>query len=235
MILQEFQVKTLGFKHLKEMYFYDTYFKDAYEAFANPVLRYRSQWIEYLIQGGLLFKGSHLCISKCSMRDNMLKEKHSGGLVGQFGHDKTFVQLYSSYYWPSMKADVKNFVNICKILQHAIGKIQNIGLYQLFPIPDRPWDAISIDFMLGLPRTQRGCDSIFFLVDRFSKMAHFIPCQKTSDATHIANMFFKEVMRLHGFPKNTVSNRDTNFFGHFGMKLWKKLGTKLFFSLVYHP
>jgi hypothetical protein len=75
----------------------------AYEAAGNLVLRDRSQWIEYVIQEGLLFKGNQLCIPNCSMRENLLKEKHSGGLAGHFGHDKTFMKLSESYFWPGMQ------------------------------------------------------------------------------------------------------------------------------------
>jgi hypothetical protein len=89
LVIQEFQVKTLGFVHLKEMYQEDAKFKEAYEAYENPLLRDNNSWAEYLIQDGLLFKGSQLCIPRCSMRDNLLKEKHNGGLAGHFDHDKT--------------------------------------------------------------------------------------------------------------------------------------------------
>jgi hypothetical protein len=104
-------VETLGFEHLKEMYQEDPDYKEAYESCENPFLRGKNQWMEYLIQVGLLFKGIQLCIPKCSMRDNFLKEKHSGGLARHFGHDKTYAQLNYSYYWPGMRSNVKKFVD----------------------------------------------------------------------------------------------------------------------------
>ena len=91
-----------------------------------------------------------------------------------------------------MKSEVQKFVNNCRICQLVKGKSQNTGLYTPLPIPDRSWDVISMDFVLVLPKNQKGNDSIFVLVDIFSKMAHFIPCFKTSDASHIVNLFLKK-------------------------------------------
>ena len=92
-----------------------------------------------------------------------------------------------------------------------------------------------MDFLVALPRTQRGRDSFIVVVDRFTKMAHFMAYHKTDDASHFGDLYFKEIIRLHGVSRTIVSDRDTKFLSHLWRRLWHLLETKLLYSNTCHP
>ncbi|WZY72224.1 hypothetical protein YC2023_004464 [Brassica napus] len=228
-LLNTLDAKLLGFEQIKGMYENDPDFKEAYnscEKFAEG---------HYFRHDGFLFYDNRLCVPNCSLRDLFVRESHGGSLMGHFGITKTLKTLQDHFFWPRMKRDVEKLCERCATCKQAKSKVQSHGLYTPLPIPYHPWNDISMDFIVGLPRTRTGKDSIFVVVDRFSKMAHFIACHKTDDALHIANLFFKEIVRIHGMPKTIVSDRDTKFLSYFWKTLWSKLGTKLLFSTTCHP
>ena len=134
-----------------------------------------------------------------------------------------------------MYTNVQKFVKSCGFCQVTKGVRKNNGLYIPIFIPEKPWSDISMDFALGLPKIVKGYDSIFVIVEIFSKMAHFIPCKKTLDAEHVAKLYFKEIVRLHGLPRSIIFDRDSKFVGYFWKTLWKKMGTELKFSFTFHP
>ncbi|KAI0493549.1 hypothetical protein KFK09_023668 [Dendrobium nobile] len=127
------------------------------------------------------------------------------------------------------------FVERCPICQSYKTGGQLSGLYLPLPTPETIWEDLSLDFVMGLPRTKRGHDSIMVIVDRFSKMAHFVPCKKTFDALNVARIFFAEIVRLHGLPRSLISDRDVKFISHFWKELWKRLHTDIKLSSAYHP
>lgn len=225
-LLTTLHTSVAGFASFSDLYESDPYFgKVLMEVRAN--LR-----DDFSLVDGFLFRGTQLCLPDSSLRLRVIDELHREGHVGR---DRTLQLVSASYYWPSLRRDVERYVERCRACQLAKGQASNAGLYLPLPIPTQPWTDLTMDFVLGLPRTQKGNDSIFVVVDRFSKMVHFIPCKRTTDAVRVAQLFFAEIYRLHGLPSSIVSDRDTRFLSHFWRSLWKMLHTSLDMSTAYHP
>ncbi|CAJ2636512.1 unnamed protein product [Trifolium pratense] len=228
-LLSTLETKIFGLEHIKELYERDLDFSSKYLACEHAALN------GYFRHNGYLFKEKRLCVPKSSIIELLVKEAHEGALIGHFGVSKTLELLQEHFFWPHMKTDAQKFCDRCIVCKRAKSKVMPHGLYTPLPIPEFPWIDISMDFVLGLPRTKNRKDSIFVVVDRFSKMAHFIPCKKVDDACHVADIFFKEVVRIHGLPRSIVSDMDSKFLSHFWRTLWGKIDTKLLFSTTCHP
>ncbi|KAI0507593.1 hypothetical protein KFK09_013719 [Dendrobium nobile] len=229
-LITHLHTEITGLQELKDLYASD---KDFSHIWADCLNGRPHQ--DYTLQQGFLFKGNNLCIPDSSWRPQLIRELHGGGLSAHAGRDRTLELLQSRFFWPHLRRDVARYVEKCSVCQRYKGTSQNTGLYLPLPTPDSIWEDLSLDFVLGLPRTKRGADSIMVVVDRFSKMAHFVPCKKTYDAVNIAHLFFKEIVRLHGLPRSLTSDRDVKFVSHFWRELWRSLKTDLNLSSAYHP
>jgi hypothetical protein len=107
--------------------------------------------------------------------------------------------LIDHFFWPKMIRDVERHALRCESCHKVKSHLNPHDLYTPLPIPNVPLEDISMDFVLGLPQTKQGRNSNFVVVEQFSKMAHFIPCHKSDDASHIANCFSKKLFVYMGF------------------------------------
>jgi len=109
------------------------------------------------------------------------------------------------------------------------------GLLQPLQVPEWKWETIIMDFITNFPKTIKKHDAIMVLVDKLSKTSHFIPIKSTFKAIDVANIFMKEIFRLHGFPKTIILDRDGKFTLSFWKSLFVGLQTQLVFNTAYHP
>ena len=109
------------------------------------------------------------------------------------------------------------------------------GKIQLLPIPVWKWEKITMDFVTGLPRTQRQHDAIWVIVDRLTKSVHFLPVNVEDSLENLAQLYVDEIVRLHGVPVSIVSDRDPRFTSRFWLSLQTALGTRLHFSTAFNP
>ena len=113
------------------------------------------------------YSRNQLCIPDCPSKEKIIQDMHGGGLGGHFGQDKTYAMIEQKFFWPKMRRDIYKFVKRCQTCQESKGKVQNTGLYTPLPVLAAPWEDVSMDFVMGLPRSKRGMDSIFVVVNRF--------------------------------------------------------------------
>ncbi|CAI7887071.1 unnamed protein product [Closterium sp. NIES-53] len=168
------------------------------------------------------------------LRQLLLNEYHDNR--SHFGSDKTYAAISRDYYWPGLSRSVAEYVYSCPTCQ--VNKARTTapaGLLQPLEIPTAPWTCVSLDFITDLPRTPTGFDSILVVIDKLSKMAHFIPTTGTVTAAETAKLFFTHVVRLHGLPSAIISDRDTRFLSNFWTALFQLLGTQIRLSTAYHP
>lgn len=144
-------------------------------------------------------------------------------------------QVRERFTWKGLKNDVLRYVKECTTCQqNKAEQTYPAGLLQPLPILDQKWESISMDFITGLPKSQ-GKDCIFVVVDRLTKFAHFFSITTEFTVVEIAELFFKEVFRLHDLPKTIISDRDSIFLSIFWGELFRLTGTELNHSTSYHP
>ena len=135
-----------------------------------------------------------------------------------------------------MKRDIAEFVSRHLTCQQIKAKHQRPGgLLQPLPIPEWKWEHITMDFVVGLPKSLQGYDFVWVIIDRVTKLAHFLRVKVNYPLNKLAQLYIQEIVRLHGVSTSIVSNRDPKFTSHFWESLQATMGTKLTFNTTYHP
>jgi hypothetical protein len=144
--------------------------------------------------------------------------------------------LKQHYWWTKMKIEIARYVARCDTCRRVKAiHMKAAGPLQSLPVPTWKWEDISMDFIVGLPKTAKGYDSIWVIVDRLTKIAHFLPVRVKYTVATYAELYIARILSLHGVPKTIVSDRGPQFMFKFCEELHKALDTKLLHSSTYHP
>ena len=190
---------------------------------------------KFEFKNNLLYFEGRLYVPKGEARLRVLQARHDFPAAGHFGYNKTLELISRDFWWPKMWKSVKDFVQSCDICSRSkTPRHRPYGLLQPLPIPQQPWSSISMDFITDLP-SSGSYDSIFVIVDRFTKMAHFVPCTKSITGEETAQLFIDNIYRYHGLPKDIISDRGTQFVSRFWRTLFKILKVDIKLSSAFHP
>jgi hypothetical protein len=186
---------------------------------------------------GILWFEDRLVVPKNrDLKKRILDEAHLSKFTKHPGSTKMYHDLKPLYWWTRMKREIAQYVSECDTCQRIkASNLKSAGALQPLSIPSWKWDDISMDFIVGLPNTSQHHDSIWVIVDRLTKVAHFLLVHTTDKAHKYAKLCIDQTVCLHGLPRTIVSDRGAQFVARFWEQLQESLGTKLIRSSAYHP
>jgi hypothetical protein len=186
---------------------------------------------------GIIWFNNRIVVPKNEVvRQQILDEAHLIRYSIHPGSTKMYQDLKQHYWWTKMKIEIARYVARCDTCRRVKAiHLKAAGPLQSLPIPTWKWEDISMDFIVGLPRTAKGYDSIWVIIDRLTKIAHFLPVKVKYPVITYAELYIARILSLHGVPKTIVSDRGSQFVSKFWEELHKSLGTKLLHSSAYHP
>lgn len=207
-----------------------------------------------ILQGPSPHRSKHLDLSRCSVKSNrlyyddlifipdsphlkllLIKNCHDHPSGGHHGRNKVFAEISRYYWWPKMLDTITQFTNNCHVCKRITpSRLKFQGLLKPLPVPQRRWADISVDFIGPLPISE-GYDCIMVVSCRLTKARHFIPCHTNIDSLGTANLFYKNVWKLHGFPESIVSDRGPQFVAKFWREVCDQTNTKILLSTAWHP
>jgi Reverse transcriptase (RNA-dependent DNA polymerase)/RNase H-like domain found in reverse transcriptase/Integrase zinc binding domain/Retroviral aspartyl protease/Chromo (CHRromatin Organisation MOdifier) domain len=193
--------------------------------------------IPFHLDNGIIMRGEQIYIPiNKKIMTQILNEAHDIPISGHVGMNKTLEKISRKFYWPKMHRHIQHYISTCMKCQENKSSNQlPMGLLHPLPIPQRRWQQITMDFIVSLPKTKNGNDTVIVIVDKLSKMACYIPTTVTVTAPQVAKYVFDYIVRYHGVPESIISDRDSKFTSMFWQSLWSLLGSKLLMSTAYHP
>ena len=195
--------------------------------------RYNARWINEVL---MTEEGQIIIPDNKELRQEILREAHEPSYMGHLGSAKTFHRVSSCFKWTGMIQDIKNYCTTCKICQQTKHSNRKpIGLLHPIEVPNHPWEEIQIDF-LALPKDEEtGFDNLLVVCDRLSKRVRLFPCHKTINTKETAELIMTNVIKVHGFPKRIISDRDKRFTSEIWKEITTSLGIKSSLSSAFHP
>jgi len=186
---------------------------------------------DYSLQNGVIrYKGRIWVGNNKVAQQHIMQAMHSSGIGGHFGIHVTYSRIKQLFAWPKMKQDIQDYVKSCSICQQA--KVEHVrlpGLLDPLPVPSQPWTVVSLDFIEGIPQSNR-YNTILVVVDKFTKYGHFIPLAHPYTALQVAQLYLANIYKLHGLPQTIISDRDRIFTSKVWQELFKLTDTQLAMS-----